>query len=139
MVFQSSNRFNRTHTFQIGNCDINSTNEYKYLGNIINSSGKLLPSIKDLSNKGLKALFAIKKYSQDIQPFPVKAQCKLFDSLVKPILTYNSEIRYMDLYEKLLSAKTRADTNGKHFDYFPTLTSHCLNKYILSSVNIHWV
>jgi len=62
--------------------------EYKYLGCMINSYGSLVNSSFDLSKK-------------------VKVAYNLFDTLVKPILTYNSEISFMDSYLKLFTCKKK--------------------------------
>lgn len=77
-----------------------------------------MPSMKELSHKSLKVLFSIKKYMEKILNFPIASQCRLFSALVRPILTSNAEIWYMDVYQKLLNAKMRAKNNNKEFDYF---------------------
>ena len=66
--------------------------EYKYLGCMININGSLVNSSLDLSKKDKKVLFSIKAYTSDFGQIPVKVACNLFDTLVKSILTYNSEI-----------------------------------------------
>jgi hypothetical protein len=40
------------------------------------------------------------------------------DTLVKPIMTYNSEVTYLDTFISLYRAKKRASTNDKEVDLF---------------------
>ena len=49
--------------------------------------------------------------------FPVKVMSNLFEKLVRPILTYNSEISYMDYYLTFYRAKKRAAQTNKDIDY----------------------
>ena len=41
------------------------------------------------------------KYLNPIENVSIKIYKKLFECLVKPIVMYNSEIWYMDFYEKI--------------------------------------
>ena len=78
--------------FRIGVEEIKITNTYKYLGTIINSNGSFTHAKKDLKQKGMKALFSIwKSISPGNRP-PVNLACKLFDTMVKPIILYNSDV-----------------------------------------------
>jgi hypothetical protein len=45
------------------------------------------------------------KYLNPIENVSIKIYKKLFESLVKPILMYNSEICYIDFYEKILEGQ----------------------------------
>lgn len=85
--------------------------EFKFLGCMLSSNGNLNNSSLDLSKKASKVLFSIKSYTADLGNVPVKVACNVFDTLVKPILTYNSEITFMDNYLKLFRAKQRAEKN----------------------------
>ena len=82
--------------------------KYKYLGNIIEASGKLNSSFTELSKKGAKVLFSIFKYLSSLKRVSIKIYKKLFESLVKPVLMYNYEIWYMDFHEKISNAFNRA-------------------------------
>jgi hypothetical protein len=66
--------------------------EYNFLGNIIDNKGRFKRSAQELSKKGLKAFFSLKKYLSEFLHVPVQLSCKLFDSLIRPIILYNSEI-----------------------------------------------
>jgi hypothetical protein len=46
-------------------------------------------SIQELFIKGLKVLFALKKYMSNFVNVPADLSCKLFDTLIRPILLYN--------------------------------------------------
>jgi hypothetical protein len=63
---------------------------------------------ESISFKGVDLLFYL----------PVKVANNLFDTLVKPIMTYNSEVTYLDTFISLYKAKKRASTNDKEVDLF---------------------
>ena len=52
------------HTFTISNNILENTNEYKYLGFIINKKGNLFPTLEDLSCKAKKAIHSINSKNQ---------------------------------------------------------------------------
>ena len=54
--------------------------------------------------------FCIQSYTTSLNNLPVKVDNNLFDSLVKPIMTYNSEVTYLDTFISLYRAKKRAST-----------------------------
>ena len=63
---------------------------YKYLGLVFNAGGAWSYSVDNLSTRGIKALFSLKRYicTGNIKP---RLGLKLFDQMVKPILCYASE------------------------------------------------
>ena len=65
--------------------------KYKYVGIEFSSSGILTNAISNLSDRGMKALFILKRYicSGNIKP---AFGLKLFDQMIKPILCYCSEL-----------------------------------------------
>ena len=65
--------------------------KYKYLGIEFSSSGSWTNAISNLSDRGMKALFLLKRYicSGNIKP---ALGLKLFDQMIKPILCYCSEL-----------------------------------------------
>ena len=77
--------------FVIGKDDIEYVNQYKYLGVIFTSNAKFSVAEKNLSMKASRALFSIKQsiFDKTIKPSSI---LHIFDSLVKPIALYNSEI-----------------------------------------------
>ena len=59
----------------------------------------------------------------------IKLYKKLFESLVKPILMYNSEIWYMDFYEKIIRAERRAQIKDmSKFDILAMIDSSQVEK-----------
>ncbi|MEW8544064.1 MAG: hypothetical protein AB2693_11065, partial [Candidatus Thiodiazotropha sp.] len=64
---------------------------YKYLGLVFNACGSWSYAADNLSARGLKALFSLKRYicTGNIKP---RLAMKLFDQMIKPILCYASEI-----------------------------------------------
>jgi hypothetical protein len=46
----------------------------------------------------------------------VDLSCKLFDSLIKPIILYNSEIWFMEDYYSIFKAINRATLHGSNCD-----------------------
>ena len=64
---------------------------YKYLGLVFNASGTWSNAMENLSMKGMKALFSLKRYicTGNIK---VRLGMKLFDQMIKPILCYASEL-----------------------------------------------
>ena len=100
------------------NNQIQNVSEYTFLGITLKSNGNLSHSTTDLVKKATKALFCIKSYTTSLNNLPVKVANNLFDSLVKPIMTYNSEVTYLDTFISLYKAKKRASTNDKEVDLF---------------------
>lgn len=114
-MFQHFNKIIDT-PFYINNKCIENVKEYKYLGNIINSTGSFIPSSKVLSRKAIKALYSVYKHTSNTENLPIDTMCKLFDSLVRPIRTYKSEIWIMDHYKQIILSKTRALANNRPCD-----------------------
>jgi hypothetical protein len=65
---------------------------YKYLGLLFTPAGKFNQTIKDLGNRGSRAIHLLKRKL----PFPIntdpKIMMKLFESMIEPICLYNCEI-----------------------------------------------
>ena len=68
---------------------ISISKEYKYLGVYVTESGNF--NIDHLLNKARKAMFALRKRTNDIQLLP-KVHLDLFNCLILPILTYVLEV-----------------------------------------------
>ena len=65
---------------------------------------------------------------------PIRIACKLFETLVKPILTYNSEVCYMDSYLQLYRAKIRANKNKSNIDLLSFVDKNPLEKVQLNFI-----
>ena len=92
------------------NNQIRNVSEYTFLGISLKSNGNLSHSTTDylshsttdylshsttdLVKKTKATLFCM--YTTSLNNLPVKVANNLFDSLVKPIMTYNSEVAYLD-------------------------------------------
>jgi hypothetical protein len=80
------------YNFYFGPRPLDYTNEYKYLGIILDNKGKIRIAAENVADKARKAYFALKSklfYSNFIS---VEKWMKLYDSLISPILTYGSEV-----------------------------------------------
>ena len=67
-------------------------NQFRYLGFVFGSSGKFTKGLEDLKVRSLRALFALKSIIYKHSDLAPSIQLKLFDSLVRPILTSSCEI-----------------------------------------------
>ena len=79
------------HNFRIGNEVIDVVQNYTYLGTRITSSGNFTLSLEHLRQKALHALFSL-RWHTDLNGLKPSLACKIFDSMISPILTYNSEV-----------------------------------------------
>ena len=73
-------------------------------------------------------MFSMFKYLNPIENVSIKIYKKLFESLVKPILMYNSEICYIDFYEKILEGQLPANKSNSNFDLIDSLDTSFLEK-----------
>lgn len=113
-IFQGSNH--SYSNFFYKNLSLAEVKEYNFLGNIIDNKGRFKRSAQELSKKGLKAFFSLKKYLSEFLHVPVELSCKLFDSLIRPIILYNSEIWYMEDYYYIYKAENRSKAHGSNCD-----------------------
>ena len=85
------NRVDKYSTFTLNDQHIEVVQQHMYLGIKLHSSGNFTCSIKDLADRATKAYYCAKSALSNCQSSP-RIQIKIFDSVVKPILTYGSEI-----------------------------------------------
>ena len=78
-------------SFNIRDSIIECVNSYKYLGIEITSSGSFKQTKSMLYDKANRALYKLKKYIKNCD-INTKLALYLFDSLIKPIMLYGSEI-----------------------------------------------
>jgi hypothetical protein len=81
---------------------------------IIDNKGRFKRSAHELSIKGLEAFFSLKKYLSEFLHVPVELSCKLVDSLIRPIILYNSEIWYMEDYYYIYKSENRSKAHGSN-------------------------
>ena len=91
VVFQKRARKCAEFRLFIGNLIIDVLEEYTYLGTRMSSSGNFSVSREHLIEKVLHALFSLRRHTNLSKLKPAIA-CKTFDTMISPILTYNSEI-----------------------------------------------
>ena len=90
MIFQKSTN-KCDYTFHIGNELIDIVQDYTYLGTRISSSGNFTLSLEHLRQKALHAFFSLRRHT-DFSTLKPSLACKIFDAMIQPILTYNSEV-----------------------------------------------
>ena len=64
-------------------------------------NGNLKHAAEHMCNKGLKAIFSLKCKILDFEFSSIKLKSKLFDTLIRPITTYESEIWISDFSQKV--------------------------------------
>jgi hypothetical protein len=97
MIFQEHQSKIQNLHFHIGSKNLDIVQEYTYLGLKLTPNGKFSLAQQQLSEKALHALFKIRK-NLDFHKLSPKIATKIFDSIITPILLYNSEI--WGAYEK---------------------------------------
>jgi len=78
--------------FKIGSSTIDHSTHYKYLGIILSENGSYKPAITTLANQASKALFMLMRGASKLSFPKPTLLCHLFDSLVRPVADYGSEI-----------------------------------------------
>ena len=131
MIFSKNGKATGDHfQFTVGHSTLEYVNSYKYLGVEISANGRFLLAEKNLSLKASRALFSIKQsiFDSSIKP---SAVLRIFDSLVKPIALYGSEIwvGYKACFEKK-SLDEMFDTSFKSLNEFDKIFTRFL-KYVL--------
>ena len=79
------------YCFHIDNENTEVVQNYTYLGTLISLTGNFSLALDKLKEKALHALFSLRKHTHISKLSPLLAN-KLFDAMIAPILTYNSEI-----------------------------------------------
>ena len=125
-----SNKYKRENmTFLYKNEKIETVKEFKFLGNYISENGNFISSAKFLSQKALKVMYSIRSYISNANIMPANLSCHIFDSLVRPILTFNSEIWYMDVYRSFYNSELRVNNNEKSINnYFNFIDRSIVDK-----------
>jgi hypothetical protein len=85
IIFQQRNIPYNKSDFYLNGYNSEKVLKYKYLGNIIEASGKFHSTHIELSKKGSKVMFSMFKYLNPIENVSIKIYKKLFESLVKCI------------------------------------------------------
>ena len=125
MIFNKSGKILKGHNFLYDGNTVSLVNEYRYLGIIFKPSGSFTEAINQLAKKASKAIFCIRK-SLCSENMNVVLHMTLFDSCVKPILLYCSEIWAMPLI-----VKDGIDIETKYDSFHPNRIQIKFAKYIL--------
>ena len=114
MIFNKAGRLIRKERFFIGNNPIEIASEYKYLGLLFKPSGTFSHAVNNLTIKAKKAMFSLRStlVSDRLLVLP---NLKLFDSCIKPIALYCSEIWIMDII-KILKGDIERRFNSVTFE-----------------------
>ena len=103
MIFSKGKKDFTKFKFTYQDIQIDIVEKYKYLGIIFHFNGNLKHAADDLYNKRLKASFSFRKKFSNFSELPFSISMKLFDTLIKPIITYGSEIWISDYRINLAS------------------------------------
>ena len=92
MIFNSSGKIlKESKTLKYGDINIKSTSEYTYLGITITLTGTYNLAVTNLRKKALRGYFGLRSII-DWRYLKTSSMIKLFDSLIKPILTYGCQV-----------------------------------------------
>ena len=106
IVFRKNGQIYANDTWTYRGERLETTREFKYLGFLLQSSGSCSSGVHALKNSALKAVFHIKCICQKYRQITPKTQIHLFNTLVKPILNYASEVwgasmaKCLDIFHK---------------------------------------
>ena len=71
---------------------IDQVDEFKYLGNLTHGTKGLSPALELLCKAAKRAMFGLQRRCQQLNIQDPVLKCKLFDTLVRPILCYCCEV-----------------------------------------------
>ena len=91
IVFQKSERRQKSLFFSFKGNEIEIVQEYTYLGIKITASGSFTVAQNLLAEKAINALFKIRKQI-NFSGLPFSSAQKIFETAIEPILTYGSEV-----------------------------------------------
>ena len=91
VVFNKTGNLLKGFVFKYGGKHLELVREFKYLGITVTASGGLYSAREKLRKQTNKAYFPMLRVLQKIN-FDTTTSLKFFDSLIKPILTYNCEL-----------------------------------------------
>lgn len=83
--------------FKVGDETLDRVKQYKYLGFTFTQTGSMIKGQEILCKKALKCWFLIRKSLYNEKVWPIKIYIRSFESAIKPILLYASEIWGLDM------------------------------------------
>ncbi|MEW8548168.1 MAG: reverse transcriptase domain-containing protein, partial [Candidatus Thiodiazotropha sp.] len=96
MIFSVGKIKKENMQFKIYDSVIEIVEKYKYLGILLSYNGNLKHAAEHMYQKSLKAIFSLKSKILDYDSMSNKLKLRLFDALIRPILTYGAEIWISD-------------------------------------------
>ena len=90
LIFNKTGRLMRDKFFLNGTA-LENVRQYKYLGFIFTPSGEIRSGLQDLRDRAFKAFQAVKSKMGESFNQDVVTALNLYDSMIKPILTYASD------------------------------------------------
>ena len=90
MTFNKTGRIIRRN-FYLGDTKLENVRSYKYLGLVFTPSGELKTALDDLRSRALKVYMCLKHKLGKFFHTYVEETIKLFDTIIRPILTYSSD------------------------------------------------
>lgn len=96
IIFSKGKKDFSKFNFSINGTAIEIVEKYKYLGIILYFNGNLKHAAEHLYSQSLKALFSINPKILNSSDLNINLKLKLFDTLIRPICTYGSEIWISD-------------------------------------------
>ena len=115
IIFQKCKR-KCDSNFYIFDEKIDIVQNYTYLGTCISSTGgNFTLSLDHIRQKALHALFSLGRKT-DLKSLKPSLACKIFDSMISPILTYNSEV-WGTLWSQISIPGTTLQAKGAHLQF----------------------
>ena len=100
MIFNNQGKRMNKFQFYYNQLQLVNVSEFKYLGLVFNTHGNFTRARLELKKTALKALFKLRKEMGNHFRTDIKLTLRLFDTLIKPILLYGSEVRGIENTEK---------------------------------------
>ena len=140
MIFNKLGRLIHKEKFFIGNKPVAIASEYKYLGLLFKPSGTFSHAVNNLTNKAKKAMFSLRS-TLTSDRLLVQPKMKLFDSCIKPIALYCSEVWIMDIIkvskggiEKRFNSVTPEKMHVKYLKNMLEVDRGAVNSAVLSEL-----
>ena len=97
MVFKGGGKVPSETNFALGGDTLEIVKSYSYLGVTFTPNGSMKTVITDLKAKAAKAMFKLQGILHNQHINCPKLHLKLFDTLIRPILTYGCQVWGLDL------------------------------------------
>ena len=126
LIFNKAGRLYRDKITMSGVL-LDNVREYKYLGFIFTPSGEIRTGLRDLRDRAFKSFQTLKNKMGDSFNRDVETALGLYDSMIKPVLTYSSdfwgcmklpkknnpiEIMQMKVYKQILGVRRQTTNVG---------------------------